>query len=88
MNLITLEVIRANNILKLSPKEFKLLLYFIEHPKQVYTREQLLDQIWGRDNFVEIRTVDVHIRRLRKIININGLEDRIKTIRSAGYSLD
>ncbi len=88
INLMSHKVTRNNQKLKLSPKEFKILLYFMEHPNQVFTREQLLDHAWGRDNFVEIRTVDVHIRRLRKAINIKGLEKMITTVRTTGYSME
>ena len=72
----------------LGPTEFKLLRHFLQHPKRVFSREQLLDAVWGRDVYVELRTVDVHIRRLRRAIN-NGSElDLIRTVRSAGYALD
>jgi two-component system phosphate regulon response regulator PhoB len=62
--------------------------YFLEHPGRVFSREQLLDAVWGADVYVEPRTVDVHIRRLRKAINLPGLPDMIRTVRSAGYALD
>ena len=79
---------RSKAEIKLSPKEFDLLKHFLINPKQVFSREQLLDQIWGLDSDLEIRTVDVHIRRLRKAINLQGLSPFIRTVRSAGYSLD
>jgi two-component system phosphate regulon response regulator PhoB len=60
----------------------------MQHPGRVFTREQLLDSVWGRDVYVEPRTVDVHIRRLRKALNQTGDDDLIRTVRSAGYSLD
>jgi two-component system phosphate regulon response regulator PhoB len=58
------------------------------HPGRVFSREQLLDAVWGHDVYVEARTVDVHIRRLRKALNINGATDVVRTVRSAGYALD
>jgi len=73
---------------KLGPTEFRLLRVFLEKPGRVYSREQLLDKVWGRDIYVESRTVDVHIRRLRKALNSGGKDDLIRTVRSAGYSLD
>jgi len=73
---------------KLGPTEFRLLRVFLEKPGRVYSREQLLDKVWGRDIYVESRTVDVHIRRLRKALNSGGKSDLIRTVRSAGYSLD
>ena len=62
--------------------------FLIKNPKRVYSREQLLNSVWGDDIYVESRTIDVHIRRLRKAINIDGKKDLIRTVRSAGYSLD
>ncbi len=87
INLITHTVKRGNIKLKLSPREFKLLQNLMEHPLQVFSREQLLDKVWGRDSDIEFRTVDVHIRRLRKSINLKNLKPLIKTVRSIGYSL-
>jgi two-component system, OmpR family, phosphate regulon response regulator PhoB len=72
----------------LGPTEFRLLRYFLEHPGRVFSREQLLDVVWGRDVYVEARTVDVHIRRLRKALNAVEDSDLIRTVRSAGYALD
>ena len=72
----------------LGPTEFRLLRHFLEHPRRVFSREQLLDAVWGRDVYVEQRTVDVHIRRLRKAVNVEGKEDIIRTVRAAGYALD
>ncbi|MDZ4761939.1 MAG: phosphate regulon transcriptional regulator PhoB [Alphaproteobacteria bacterium] len=72
----------------LGPTEFRLLDYFIQHPGRVFSREQLLDAVWGSDVYVETRTVDVHIGRLRKALAKGGGEDPIRTVRSAGYSLD
>jgi two-component system phosphate regulon response regulator PhoB len=65
-----------------------LLRHFLEHPGHVFSRERLLDAVWGRDSEIEARTVDVHIRRLRKAINLDGSQDLIRTVRSAGYALD
>ncbi|MFZ9014905.1 MAG: winged helix-turn-helix domain-containing protein, partial [Alphaproteobacteria bacterium] len=66
----------------------RLLQYFMQRPGRVFSREQLLDAVWGHDIYVEMRTVDVHIRRLRKALNIGGNADLIRTVRSAGYALD
>ena len=79
---------RGETELHLGPTEFRLLDHFMQSPGRVYPREQLLDAVWGRDADVELRTVDVHIRRLRKAINIDDSPDLIRTVRSAGYSLD
>jgi two-component system phosphate regulon response regulator PhoB len=81
-------VTRNGRALHLGPTEYRLLEYFLSHPRRVFTREQLLDAVWGRDIHVELRTVDVHIRRLRKAINTEGEVDLIRTVRSAGYALD
>lgn len=72
----------------LGPTEFRLLEHLIQHPGRVFSREQLLNAVWGTDVFVEVRTVDVHIGRLRKALNRPGAVDPIRTVRSAGYSLD
>lgn len=69
----------------LSPTEYRLLEFFLIHPDKVYSRGQLLDQVWGRGTFIEERTVDVHIRRLRKILAEHGREDMIQTVRGFGY---
>jgi two-component system, OmpR family, phosphate regulon response regulator PhoB len=82
------KVMRDGTVLHLGPTEFRLLRHFMENPSRVFSREQLLDAIWGHDVYVELRTVDVHIRRLRKAINLDGTMDIIRTVRSAGYSLD
>lgn len=71
--------------IQLSPTEFKLLHYFISHPERVYSRSQLLDAVWGDNVYVEERTVDVHIRRLRKVLEPHGYADHIQTVRSIGY---
>jgi len=88
MDLTTHRVQRAGRSLHLGPTEFRLLRHLMEHPGRVYSREQLLDAVWGRDVYVESRTVDVHIRRLRKALNEGGSPDIIRTVRSAGYALD
>ncbi|HVY34176.1 MAG TPA: phosphate regulon transcriptional regulator PhoB [Caulobacteraceae bacterium] len=72
----------------LGPTEFRLLDYLMQHPGRVFSREQLLDAVWGSDVYVEARTVDVHIGRLRKALNLDIENDPIRTVRSAGYSLD
>lgn len=82
------KVTRDGIAVQLGPTEFRLLRHFLEHPGRVFSREQLLDAVWGRDVYVEQRTVDVHIRRLRKAINGDDLPDLIRTVRSAGYALD
>ena len=74
--------------MRLGPKEFALLDCLLRRPGRVYSREQLLDMVWGRDVYVEARTVDVHIGRLRKSLNRRGDADPIRTVRAAGYSLD
>lgn len=88
MDLESHRVTRGERPIKLGPTEFRLLRTFLEKPGRVFTREQLLDKVWGRDIYVELRTVDVHIRRLRKALNNDGDQDLIRTVRSAGYSLD
>lgn len=79
---------RGGQPIALGPTEFRLLRHFLENPGRVFSRERLLDAVWGRDSDIEMRTVDVHIRRLRKAINLEGLPDIIRTVRSAGYALD
>ena len=88
VNLKTHKVYRNKVLIKLSPKEYDLLINFILYPKLVFSREQLLDKIWGVESDIELRTVDVHIRRLRKAVNIQGCREVIRTVRSTGYSLD
>ncbi|WP_084397662.1 phosphate regulon transcriptional regulator PhoB [Henriciella aquimarina] len=80
-------VSRDNRDIHLGPTEFRLLDYFIQHPGRVFSREQLLDGVWGSDVYVEARTVDVHVGRLRKALMSQGGDDPIRTVRSAGYSL-
>jgi len=88
MDLIAHRVRRNGRDIHLGPTEFRLLRHLMEHQGRVFTREQLLDVVWGPDVYVEPRTVDVHIRRLRKAINDGADYDLIRTVRSAGYSLD
>ena len=88
MDLGSHKVKRGGETVPLGPTEFRLLKHFLEHPGWVFSRERLLDAVWGHDADIEARTVDVHIRRLRKAINIAGRPDIIRTVRSAGYSLD
>ena len=88
MDLAAHRVTRSTREVKLGPTEFRLLRYFLEHPGRVLSREHLLNAVWGRDVFVEERTVDVHIRRLRKVLNGSNEIDIIRTVRSAGYSLE
>lgn len=79
---------RGGRDVHLGPTEFKLLDHLIQHPGRVFSREQLLDAVWGSDVYVEARTVDVHVGRLRKALNLEGVRDPIRTVRSAGYALD
>jgi two-component system phosphate regulon response regulator PhoB len=79
---------RQGKEVHLGPTEFRLLDYLMQHPGRVFSREQLLDAVWGSDVYVEARTVDVHIGRLRKALNGDVDGDPIRTVRSAGYSLD
>ncbi|MGZ3171517.1 MAG: phosphate regulon transcriptional regulator PhoB [Croceibacterium sp.] len=79
---------RDGQELKLGPTEYRLLAFFMEHPRRVFSRAQLLDAVWGNGSEVEERTVDVHIRRLRKAIDSTSERDPIRTVRSAGYSLE
>ena len=77
---------RAEQVLKLGPTEFRLLTTFMEKPGRVWSREQLLDRVWGRDIYVDTRTVDVHIGRLRKALCAFGGDDPLRTVRGAGYA--
>ena len=83
----THRVSRGDALLKLGPTEFRLLSTFMEKPGRVWSREQLLDRVWGRDIYVDTRTVDVHIGRLRKALTVQGHSDPIRTVRGAGYAL-
>jgi len=80
-------VARSGSDIHLGPTEFRLLDYFMQHPGRVFSREQLLDTVWGSDVYVEARTVDVHVGRLRKALRNGGGDDPIRTVRSAGYAL-
>ncbi|MBP7241361.1 phosphate regulon transcriptional regulator PhoB [Amaricoccus sp.] len=84
----TCRVRRGRRDVHLGPTEFRLLDVLLQRPGRVYSREQLLDRVWGQDVYVEVRTVDVHIGRLRKALNCNGDRDPIRTVRSSGYALD
>jgi two-component system phosphate regulon response regulator PhoB len=88
MDLAAHRVRRQGRDVHLGPTEFRLLRHFMQHPGRVFSREQLLDLVWGHDVYVELRTVDVHIRRLRKALNEVNDNDIIRTVRSAGYALD
>ncbi len=88
MDLAAHRVSRNTRPIHLGPTEFRLLEFFMQHPRRVFSREELLDAVWGPDIHVEPRTVDVHIRRLRKSINGEGELDLVRTVRAAGYALD
>jgi two-component system phosphate regulon response regulator PhoB len=88
MDRVAHRVRRGDREIHLGPTEFRLLDYLMQHPGRVFSREQLLDSVWGSDVYVEARTVDVHVGRLRKALNTNEEIDPIRTVRSAGYSLD
>jgi two-component system phosphate regulon response regulator PhoB len=79
---------RSSRDIHLGPTEYRLLDQLMRHPGRVFSREQLLDSVWGSDVYVEARTVDVHVGRLRKALNQSGEKDPIRTVRSAGYSFD
>jgi len=83
----THRVTRGGTGLKLGPTEFRLLTTFMEKPGRVWSRDQLLDRVWGREIYVDTRTVDVHVGRLRKILKQNGGSDPVRTVRGAGYAL-
>ena len=78
-------VMANGEALDMGPTEFRLLQFFMSHPERVYSRAQLLDMVWSRGSFVEERTVDVHIRRLRKALEINDYDRMVQTVRGAGY---
>ncbi|MEH6524496.1 MAG: phosphate regulon transcriptional regulator PhoB [Sneathiella sp.] len=88
LDIVSHKVSRAGQSIHLGPTEFKILRVLMEKPGRVYSRENLLDRAWGRDIYVESRTVDVHMRRLRKALNANGASDVIRTVRGAGYAID
>ncbi len=79
---------RQGEALQMGPTEYRLLKFFMESPGRVFSRNQLLDAVWGTESDIELRTVDVHIRRLRMALEIDGAKDPIRTVRSAGYSLE
>jgi two-component system, OmpR family, phosphate regulon response regulator PhoB len=88
MDRVAHRVRRAGREIHLGPTEYKLLEHLIQHPGRVFSREQLLDAVWGSDVYVEARTVDVHVGRLRKALSVDESGDPIRTVRSAGYALE
>ncbi|CAA7617971.1 phosphate regulon transcriptional regulator PhoB [Magnetospirillum sp. SS-4] len=88
MDMAAHRVTRAGKAIHLGPTEFRLLQFFMQHPGTVFSREELLDAVWGPDIYVEPRTVDVHIRRLRKALHCDTETDIIRTVRAAGYALE
>ena len=88
MDVASHRVRRHGEQVALGPTEFRLLKHFLEHPGRVFSRERLLDAVWSHDPDIDTRTVDVHVRRLRQALNNGGRTDLIRTVRSAGYSLD
>ena len=88
MDLTSHRVQRNGRFIHLGPTEFRLLEFLMQHPRRVFSREELLNSVWGPDIHVEPRTVDVHVRRLRKSINGDGELDVVRTVRAAGYALD
>ena len=86
LNIATHKVFRGDKEIKLGPTEFNLLRFFLENIDRVFSRDQLLNHVWKNDALVEPRTVDVHVRRLRKVLNTNNEKDYIRTVRSTGYS--
>lgn len=79
---------RGGEVLHLGPTEFRLLRHFMEKPRRVHSRQQLIDAVWGMDKEIDERTVDVHIRRLRQALDRPGCPELIRTVRSAGYAMD
>jgi two-component system phosphate regulon response regulator PhoB len=88
MDLVAHRVRRGGTTIDLGPTEFRLLRHLLAHPGRVFSRGQLLDSVWPHDSDIELRTVDVHVRRLRKALNEGGRRDLIRTVRTSGYSLD
>ena len=88
MDIAAHRVTRGGRPVHLGPTEFRLLQFFMQQPGRVFSREELLKAVWGADIHVETRTVDVHIRRLRKALNVGQEHDLVRTVRAAGYSLD
>ena len=87
LNMVEKKVFRGDNYVRVGPTEFRILQLLISHPRQVFSRKDLLKEVWGNNVYVEMRTIDVHIRRLRKVLNEYG-PDYIRTIRATGYSID
>ena len=85
LNQLNRRVNIGDTLISLGPTEYKLLQFFLTHQDRVYTRDQILDNVWGRNVYLDERTVDVHIRRLRKAISIAGHENYVQTVRGAGY---
>ena len=85
IDLVTHRITANERELEVSPTEFRLLRFFMTHPERVYSRGQLLDTVWGDAAYIEERTVDVHIRRLRKLLEPHGCDEMIQTVRSVGY---
>jgi len=88
LDVVAHRAMRNGRYLALGPTEFRLLRFLMEHPGRVFSRGQLLDAVWGNNSDIELRTVDVHIRRLRMGIEVEGLPDPVRTVRSAGYALE
>ena len=88
MDVVSHRVKRGGASVALGPTEFRLLKHLLEHPGRVFSRERLLDTVWSHDPDIDVRTVDVHVRRLRQALNVGDRPDLIRTVRSAGYSLD
>jgi two-component system phosphate regulon response regulator PhoB len=88
LDTVTHRVRRDGEFIHLGPTEFRLLKHVMESPRRVFSREKLLDAVWGRDADIDLRTVDAHIRRLRKALNVAGKPDVIRTVRSAGYAFE
>jgi two-component system phosphate regulon response regulator PhoB len=88
MDLAAHRVTRDGMPIVLGPTEYRLLHVLLERPRRVFSREQLLDRVWGRDIYVEARTVDVHVLRLRKALNADGRPDLVRTVRGAGYAFE
>ncbi len=88
MDTVAFRVRRAGTPVAIGPTEYRLLRHLMQHPGRVFSREQLLNAVWGVNSDIELRTVDVHVRRLRKALNADGDPDLIRTVRSAGYAMD
>ncbi|WP_035446905.1 phosphate regulon transcriptional regulator PhoB [Asaia prunellae] len=88
LDLTTHRAERNGRSLTLGPTEFRLLEFLMRHPRRVFSREDLLQKVWGSNVHVELRTIDVHIRRLRRALNLDEEMDYVRTVRSAGYALD